>query len=174
MAEYEVKGEEEEFIVELPELADERMKKIIEKTLKNCVEPERQNKVMETFNRVISQTNAIIDNLKEDEKYHEKLEEDIRRFVGIHVKKGFDMARGTIQPQEVEEVHEALGERMIYEGEVIEDLPEDLQSFSRYIFGCLELGRMALETGLILGILISTEKVDEFYKEKSDGISYIR
>ncbi len=174
MAEYKVKGEEEEFVVELPELVDERTKEVIDKTLKKCVEPEKQEKVMNAFNRVISQTNSIVDNLKEDERYDEKLEEDIRRFVGIEIKKGFDIGKLTIQPEEVETVHEAIGEKMEYEGKVIEDLPEELQEFSRYIFGCLELGRISFESGLTLGILISMEKADEFYREESDGVSYIQ
>ncbi len=174
MPEYKVNGEENEFVIDLPELVDERTKEIIEKTLKKCVDPKNQDKVVQALNKMLSQTNGVIDQLKEDDKYNEKLEEDIRKFVGINMKNGFEVGSQTIQPEEVEIVQKAMVEKMAYEGEVIEDLPEDLQGFARYIFACLELGRISFQTGFIIGIFLSMEKAEKFYQEESDNLSYIR
>lgn len=174
MPEYKIKGKNNEFVIDLPELIDERTKEVIEKTLRKCVKPENQERVMEALNRILSQTNALIDGLKEDENYHEKLEKDIRRFVGIHMRKGFDIGRKTIQPEEIDIVQEALSKQMKYTGKVIKDLPKNLQGFSTGLFTALELGRMAFESGFVLGILLSTEEIDKFYEEEAEDISYIR
>lgn len=174
MPEYKIETENEEFVINLPELADEKTKNIIKESLKNCVEEENQGKVMDAVNRVLSQTNSIIESLKKDDKYHEELEKDIREFIGIQINKGFKIGKGTVQPEEVSGVHKALQGEMTYEGDVIEDLPEDLQNFSRYIFGLLELGRMSIEVGLILGTLLSSSKAEDFYQNEADGLSYIR
>ncbi len=173
MPEYKIEGKDTEFVVELPELIDERTKEVIEKTLKQCVEPGNQEKVMQVFNQLLSQTNALIEELKKDGNYHENIEEDVRRFVGIHMKKGFKIGDKAIQPYEVGIVKEEIGEQMEYEGDVIDNLPDEYQEVAKDLFTALELGKMAFEAGLVIGILISTEQADKFYKQESEDLSYI-
>ncbi len=172
--EYKIKGKDTEFVVELPELVDEQTKEIIEKTLKQCVKPQNQEKVMQVFNQLLSQTKALMNELKKDGHYHENIEKDVRRFVGIHMKKGFEVGDKAIQPHEVDIVQRAMGrEQMKYEGDVIDNLPEDYQEVAKDLFTSLELGRMAFEAGLVIGILISTEEADKFYQQESAEMSYI-
>jgi len=166
MAEYKIKGKNTEFVVELPELIDKKTKEVIEKTLKQCVEPKNQEKVMKVFNQLLSQTNLLMDELKKDGSYHKEIEKDVRRFVGIHMKKGFKIGDKAIQPHEVDIVRDAIKSQMAYEGDVIENLPEDYQEIAKDLFISLELGRMAFEAGLVIGILISTEQAEKFYEEK--------
>ncbi len=173
MVEYRIKGQKNDFVVDLPEHIDQRTKDIIEKTLKKCVEEKNQDRVMGAINQLISQTNAIITQLKEDGKYDEKLEKDIREFVGIHMKKGFDIGSQVIQPDEVQVVQKALAENMEYEKDGIEELKKPARGTARYILGSLELGKMSFEVGVTLGILISMEKADLFYSNGARDLPYI-
>lgn len=170
MPEYKIKGKNTEFTVELPKLIDERTKEVIEKTLKQCVEPQNQEKVMQVFNQLLSQTNLLIDELKKDGSYHKELEKDVRRFVGIQMKKGFKIGDKAIQPYEVDIVRNAMKSQMVYEGDVIENLPKKYQEIAKDLFVSLELGRMALEAGMVIGILISTEQAEKFYEEEVKGV----
>lgn len=173
MVDFKVQGKETEFVVDLPKLVDKKTKKIIEKTLKKCVEPDKQDKAMQALNKVLSQTNAVIEEIKKQDKYHESLEKNVRKFVGIQLHKGFEIGIKAIQPHEVDIVREEIAKDMVYEGEVIEGLPEKIQKDAKFIFACLELTRITIEAGLTLGILISMEKADQFYKEEGKELSYI-
>ncbi|MBI2676097.1 MAG: hypothetical protein HYX24_06575 [Candidatus Aenigmarchaeota archaeon] len=169
--------------VDIPAYMDGSTKKILITILQYCLEEKYQKSATESINKLMKSLAELFGWLKEHEIYHPVIEKNVRDFVGLHLNHGFEIGL-RYYPYEGEgeddeeggggekTLQKILQKQINLEAAAIE-LPENRQTIGSLIFHCLNLGRIAYETGLMLSVFLSEDMVEKHQEEMRMEGSYV-
>ena len=110
--------------------------------------------------------------LKEANKHTKQLEDSIREFVGIQLNMGFSVGNYYTPGEDGPEISEAVEEKMEY-SKIVFGLPATKRAIGELVFYCMDLSRLAFETGMMLSYYLSEELVEQHQKELKKSTFYI-
>ena len=172
MTKYRIKGKTCSFNLKIPNYVDDNTKTILTGIFGYCLDEESKEKVLEAIDTLITQTNGLIKSLKDSKKYDKEVEQGIREFVGLHLKHGYDIGTYYTPGEDGPELIDVVGDQFDY-NKIVSNLKGSKKSISEVIFYCLDLSRLAFETGLMLAYYLSEELVEQHQTEIKKAISYI-
>ena len=172
MAKYRIKGKTCSFNLNLPNYVDDNTKTILTNIFSYCLDEESRNKVLEAIEVLLDQTNGLIQSLKDSKKHDKEAERGIREFIGLHLKHGYDLGTYYTPGEDGPEIVDVIADQFDYNS-ILQNLPKTKLVTSEIIFYCLDLSRLAIETGLMLSYYLSEELVEKHQTEIKKAISYI-
>ncbi len=172
MSKYNIKGKTCSFNIKIPDYVDENTKNILINIFGYCLDEDSKDKVLEAIEVLFSQTNGLINSLKESKKHDKEVEKGIREFIGLHLKHGYDIGTFYMPGEDGPELVDIIADQFEY-APILENLPKAKLGVSEIVFYCLDLSRLAIETGLMLAYYLSEELVEQHQTEIKKAVSYI-
>ncbi len=171
MVKHRVKGKTCVIDVDIPAYMDDAMKKVLLELMKRCLDDEHQKEVVDAINHLVESTSVLIAALKKVGENSKDLEKSVRGMVGTHLNHGFEVGKNYAL-FDIKIAEALMGQKEEY-AKMAQSFPKK-SGLAVSLFYCINLGRMAYETGFMLGTLISAEKVEKYYSEsKKKQAEYI-
>jgi hypothetical protein len=171
MVKHIIRGRTCKVAVEIPNYWDERTRRIIETIMRYCIDKPRQKAVYSAVQSLMNYEKVLFDIFRKVKKSDHNLEHGVRTFTGMHLNHGFLIGQ-QLNPEAAKAVEETLQEQFDYRP-FIKKMPRMKQSFGEFVFYCLNLGRLAYETGYILSLFVSKERVERHAGELKEELTYI-
>jgi hypothetical protein len=171
MVKHVIKGKTCSVAVDIPNYWDNRTKRIITTLMRYCIDKPRQKAVLTAVTSLMNYEKVLFDIFRRIKEYDPILEHGIRGFTGMHLNHGF-MIGQQLNPEATKAVEQTIQEQFDYRP-LIKQMPKAKQYFGEFVFYCLNLGRLAYETGYILSLFVSKERVEKNVEELTEELSYI-
>jgi hypothetical protein len=162
MVKHTIRGKSCTVDVDIPAYMDEETKKVLFDLMKHCLDEARQKEALHSINNLMDMTGVLIGALKKVGEGSKHLEKTIREMVGTHLNHGF--AVGKTYTMVDTKLAGILEEQQEEYTKVLEKLPKE-GGLAVSLFYCINLGRMAYETGFMLGTFLSEEKVEKYFMQ---------
>ncbi len=189
MATHTIYGKTCKVKVNLPKSVDKNTKRVLTEIAKNCLEPASQKIANAIIKDVDMRIGVLINSLKKSKVHSSALETAIREFLGFYLNHGFQFGKDMVPPEASEDAEESGDEEFTGAKQEATNIFELLKQQYNYkkamakvkgrpremgaiLFYCMDLTRLAFEAGLTLGLYLSEEKIEEYYKI-SGGAEYI-
>jgi len=169
MVKHIIKGKTCEVEINIPKYWDENTKNVLTQLMKYCLPPERQEEVIASVNTLVYLENLLIDALKAVGYKQEEYEKFVREFIGISLNHGFEL--GANYTLEATEKMEMLRQQVDFKKE-IDKVPKDDAKLIVILYS-IYLGRLAYETGFLVGTYISKDMVEQYRHELEEKMSYV-
>jgi len=169
MVKHVIKGRTCEIEINIPKYWDENTEKVLTKLMKYCLPEDKQKEVIGSINTLVFLENLLVDAMKEvgyKKADHEKF---VREFIGISLNHGFRI--GSHYKLETVEKMEMIRQQMDYKEEIKRVPKEDTKLI--ILLYSIYLGRLAYETGFMVGTYISKDMVEQYKKELEENMSYV-
>jgi len=173
MVKLKIKGKTCSFNLNLPKQLDQTTKEILINIFSYCLDEESKDKVSEAVENLLQQTDDLIKSIKDAKKYDKSIEQGIREFIGIHVKHGFDVGMYYTPGEDGPELLDVISDQFDY-NKIVSSLSGTKEALAEIIFYCLDLARLAEETGMVLAYYLEEELVEQNQKELKKYTSYIQ
>ncbi len=169
---YKIKGKTCSLVLDLPNYIDDTTKDVLVEIFSYCLDEESKDKVLGTVKDLLIQTRKLINSLKKSKKHSKQLEDGIRKFIGLHLNHGFKIGSYYTPGEDGEELADVISDQLNY-GKILAGLTAQKKSIGETVFFCMDLARMAFETGLMLSYYLSEELVEQHQNELRKMSSYI-
>ncbi len=167
-----ISGKTCSFYIDLPKNLDEDSKRLLTRIMGYCLDRKYKKSVLESVNDLENQIKTLMRSLKSSGKYDKSVERGVREFVGMHLNDGFEIGINYTPRDEGRDLIEVIEDEADF-WPIVDNLPKSKQGVSEIIFFCLDLGRLAFETGLMLSYYVSEDMVEKHQKQLSKATSYI-
>lgn len=171
MVKHVIKGTTCKVMVDIPNFWDERTRRIITTIMRYCIDKPRQKAVLNAVKALMNYERILFEIFRKIKKYDPALEHGIRAFTGMHLNHGFTIGQ-QLNPEAAQAVEQALQEQFDYRP-LVKQMPRSKRYFGEFVFYCLNLGRLAYETGYILSLFVSKERVERHAEELQEELTYI-
>ncbi|MBI4095468.1 MAG: hypothetical protein HY438_01255 [DPANN group archaeon] len=165
--------------VHLPKSIDINTKRVLTEIARTCLEQKNQKVANTIIKDVHARIGVLINSLKKSKLHSPALETAIREFLGFYLNHGFQFGKDMVPPEAAEEsddeeftgvkqdvtnIFDLLKQQYNYKKAMakVKGRPREMGAI---LFYCMDLTRLAFEAGLTLGLYLSEEKIDEYYKE---------
>ncbi len=190
MATYAVYGKTCKIKINIPKTVDANTKKVLTEIAKNCLETKNQKIASDIVKDVLSRTGTLISSLKKSNVHSAPLEKSIREFLGFYLNHGFQFGKDLVPPEASEEsdeseneepegeeqesanVYDLLKEQYNYK-KVMSKIKGKSKEIGTIMFYCMDITRLAFEAGLLLGLYLSEEKIEQYYSVFGKEAAYI-
>jgi hypothetical protein len=171
MVKHIIKGTTCRVAVEIPNFWDERTRRIITTIMRYCIDKPRQKAVLNAVKALMNYERVLFSIFRKIKKYDPVLEHAIRSFTGLQLNHGFLIGQ-QLNTEAAQAVEQSLQEQFDYRP-LIKQIPRGKQAFGEFVFYCLNLGRLAYETGYILSLFVSKERVERHADQLKEELTYI-
>jgi hypothetical protein len=164
-----IKGRTCKIAIDIPAYWDANTKSVLMQLMHYCLDEDKRKDVISSLNNLAEMENKLIESLKKIKEHAPEFEEKAREFIGMNLNHGFklgsnysmtDLARLEMMEQ-IKEYENLVGR-----------LPTKKISWALIFYG-FYLGRLAYETGFMLGTFISEDRVEEYKEEIERDMSYV-
>ena len=169
MVKHIIKGKTCRVSVDIPAYWDENTKNVLEQLMHYCLDEDKQKEVLGALNNLVAMENKLIKSLKKIKQHSVKFEEKAREFIGMNLNHGLRL--GSNYPLADNARLDMADQIQEYEGMVTE-LPTENITWVLIFYG-FYLGRLAYETGFMLGTYISKDRVEEYKEQLQKEMSYV-
>ena len=164
-----IKGKTCKIAIDIPAYWDQNTKGVIEQLMRYCLDEDKQREVIDMLNSLVTMENKLIESLKGVNQYSANFEKQAREFIGMNLNHGFRLGSNyrltdNARLDMIDQVQE-------YQ-KLVARLPTDNVMWVLIFYG-FYLGRLAYETGFMLGTYISKERVEEYRKELEQEMGYV-
>ncbi len=182
---HQIRGKTCSIEVDIPVFMDDSTKKVLITILQYCLEDKYRKQVTTSVNKLMESLSQLFGWLKEHDIYDPLIEKSVRDYAGLHLNHGFEIGLRyypyETEPEGDDEEEDTEGAKTIEKilqkevnfDEVAKRLPQSRQTIGGLIFHCLNLGRLAYETGLILSVYLSEDMVEKHQHEMRSEGSYV-
>ena len=164
-----IKGKTCTIAIDIPAYWDPNTKSVLDQLMRYCLDKDKQREVIVALNNLITMENKLIESLKTVGEHSKEFEEKARKFIGMNLNHGFRL--GSNYPLADTARLDMIDQMQEYQ-KLITELPTEKVTWGLIFYG-FYLGRLAYETGFMLGTFISKERVEEYRKELEQEMGYV-
>ena len=152
MAKHIVRGKTCKVSINIPNSWDKHTKKVVLTCIKYCLPKDRQREVIGHVNNLVFLENELIKAIKATGERSKELEKKIRGFLGLNLNHGFQVG-SMYSMEEITKFRILIKQQSKYK-EMVEKVVDDKLEWI-IIYYSTYLGRMAYETGFMIGTSVS-------------------
>lgn len=169
MVKHVIKGKTCSISIDIPAYWDENTKRVLQQLMHYCLDEDRQKEVIDALNSLVIMENKLIESLKSVKQHSAGFEKNAREFIGMNLNHGFEI--GSNYPL-AEKARLDIVDQLLEYQELIAKLPTKNVMWVLIFYG-FYLGRLAYETGFMLGTFVSKDRVEEYKNELQREMSYV-
>lgn len=164
-----IKGKTCKIAIDIPAYWDQNTKGVLEQLMHYCLDEDKQREVIEALNNLVMMENKLIESLKAIDEHSSEFEKKAREFIGMNLNHGFRL--GSNYPLADAARLDMMDQMQEYQ-RLVTELPTEKVTWVLIFYG-FYLGRLAYETGFMLGTFISKERVEEYKNELEQAMGYV-
>lgn len=169
MVKHIIKGKTCKISIDIPAYWDQNTRSVLEQLMRYCLDEDNQKEVIGAINNLVLMENKLLESLKKIKQHSAKFEKKAREFIGMNLNHGFRL--GTNYPLP-DNARLDMADQMQEYSRLIRKVPTEKINLVLIFYG-FYLGRLAYETGFMLGTYISKERVEEYKEQIERDMSYV-
>lgn len=169
MVKHVIKGKTCKISIDIPAYWDQNTRGVLEQLMHYCLDEDKQKEVINMLNILVTMENKLIESLKGINQYSANFEKRAREFIGMNLNHGFRLGSNY---RLADNARLDMIDQITEYKTLVGKLPADNIMWVLILYG-FYLGRLAYETGFMLGTYISKERVEEYKEELQKEMSYV-
>ena len=169
MVNHTIKGKTCTIAIDIPAYWDENTRNVLQQLMRYCLDEDKQKEIIGALNNLVTMENKLMESLKAIKQQSKKSEDKAREFIGMNLNHGFRLGSNCPLPDAAR--LDMIDQMQEYQ-RLVNELPTDNITWILIFYG-FYLGRLAYETGFMLGTFISKERVEEYKEEIMRDMSYV-